>query len=99
MKIFVYKTLFVFFLIYLLLQFTIGAKIRQIQQEIDNFKSKENVEIIKDKIRDEIRNAINKESYLNKEDAQLINEIGKKTPIILVDVQIAEKIEKKIKFL
>ena len=57
-----------------MLQFTIGAKIRQIQQEIDNFKSKENVEIIKDKIRDEIRNAINKERYLSKEDAQLIND-------------------------
>jgi len=74
MKIFVYKTLFVFFLIYLLLQLTIGAKIRQIQQEIDNFMSKENVEIIKDKIRDEIRNAINKERYLSQEDAQLIND-------------------------
>ena len=57
-----------------MLQFTIGAKIKQIQQEIDNFKSKENVEIIKDKIRDEIRYAINKESYLNKKDAQLIND-------------------------
>ena len=57
-----------------MLQFTIGAKIKQIQQEIDNFKSKENVEIIKDKIRDEIRNAINKERYLSKEDAQLIND-------------------------
>ena len=74
MKIFVYKTLFVFFLIYLLLQFTIGVKIRQIQRDIDNFKSKENVEIIKDKIRDEIRNAINKERYLSQEDAQLIND-------------------------
>ena len=74
MKIFIYKTLFVFFLIYLLLQFTIGAKIRQIQQEIDYFVSKENVEIIKDKIRDEIRNAINKERYLSKQDAQLIND-------------------------
>ena len=57
-----------------MLQFTIGAKIKQIQHEIDNFKSKENVEIIKDKIRDEIRNAINKERYLSKEDAQLIND-------------------------
>ena len=74
MKTFVYKTLFVFFLIYLLLQFTIGAKIRQIQQEIDNFKSKENVEVIKDKIRDEIRSAISKERYLSQEDAQLIND-------------------------
>ena len=83
MKIFVYNTLFVFFLIYLLLQFTIGAKIRQIQQEIDNFKSKENVEIIKDKIRDEIRNAISKESYLNKEDAKLINDFIDKIKIDL----------------
>ena len=57
-----------------MLQFTIGAKIRKIQREIDNFMSKENVEIIKDKIRDEIRNAINKENYLNKEDAKLIND-------------------------
>ena len=57
-----------------MLQFTIGVKIRQIQRDIDNFKSKENVEIIKDKIRDEIRNAINKERYLSKEDAQLIND-------------------------
>ena len=73
MKIFIYKALFIFLLTYLLLQFTIGTKIKQIQQEIDNFKSKENVEIIKNKIRDEIRNAINKERYLNKEDAQLIN--------------------------
>ena len=83
MKIFVYKTLFVFFLIYLLLQFTIGAKIRKIQREIDNFKSKENVEIIKDKIRDEIRNAINKERYLSKEDAQLINDFIDKIKIDL----------------
>tara|TARA_B100001079_G_C15982433_1_gene328106 strand:- start:232 stop:495 length:264 start_codon:yes stop_codon:yes gene_type:complete len=73
MKIFIYKALFIFLLTYLLLQFTIGTKVKQIQQEIDNFKSKENVEIIKNKIRDEIRNAINKERYLNKEDAQLIN--------------------------
>ena len=83
MKTFVYKTLFVFFLIYLLLQFTIGAKIKQIQQEIDNFKSKENVEIIKDKIRDEIRNAINKERYLSKKDAQLINDFIDKIKIDL----------------
>ena len=29
----------------------------------------------------------------------IINEMGKKTPIILVDTQMAEKIEKNIKFL
>ena len=70
-----------------MLQFTIGAKIKQIQQEIDNFKSKENVEIIKDKIRDEIRNAISKESYLNKEDAKLINDFIDKIKIDLKNSQ------------
>ena len=37
-------------------------------------KSKENIEIIKDKLRDELRNAIRKENYLSPDDAKLINE-------------------------
>ena len=73
MKIFVYKTLFVFLCIFLLFHLTFGAKLREIEGQLEYFKSKENIEIIKNKIRDEIRNAINKERYLNKEDAQLIN--------------------------
>ena len=74
MRIFVYKTLFVFLCIFLLFHFTVGIKLRQIRWEIEKYKSKENIEIIKDKIRDELRSAVEKETYLNKVDAQLINE-------------------------
>ena len=74
MKIFVYKALFVFVCIFLLFQLTIGVKIKQFERELDNFKSKENIENIKNKIREELRNAVEKENYLSDDDAKLINE-------------------------
>ena len=49
MKIFVYKTLFVFLCIFLLFHFTIGAKLKQLEGDLENFKSKKNIEIIKNK--------------------------------------------------
>ena len=73
MRIFVYKSLFVFLCLFLLFQLTIGAKIRQLNYELEKFKSQENIENIKDKIRNELKNAINKENYLTQEDARLIN--------------------------
>jgi len=74
MKIFVYKTLFVFVCIFILFQLTIGAKINQLDKELTELKSKENIEIIKNKLRGELRNAIKKENYLSPDDAKLINE-------------------------
>ena len=55
MKIFIYKTLFVFILIYILFQLTIGLTIKKIKEEIYNFKSKENIELIKKKIKKRVR--------------------------------------------
>jgi ABC-type dipeptide/oligopeptide/nickel transport system permease component len=74
MKIFVYKTLFVSVCIFLIFHFTFGAKLKQIKGEIENYKSKENLENIKNKIRKELTNAVEKENYLNADDAKLINE-------------------------
>ena len=74
MKTFVYKTLFIFICIFLLFQLTIGIKLKQLNKELAALKSKENIEIIKDKLRDELRNAIRKENYLSPDDAKLINE-------------------------
>ena len=74
MKTFVYKTLFIFVSIFILFQLTIGAKLKQLNNELTKLKSKENIEIIKDKLRDELRNAISRENYLAPEDAKLINE-------------------------
>ena len=73
MRIFVYKTLFIFVCIFLLFQLTIGSKIREINSKLDKFKSKENVEIVKNKMRNEIKSAIEKDNYLTPEDASLIN--------------------------
>ena len=74
MKTFVYKTLFIFICIFLLFQLTIGVKLKQLNKELTELKSKKNIEIIKDKLRDELRNAISKENYLSPDDAKLINE-------------------------
>ena len=74
MKIFVYKTLFIFLCIFLLFQLTFGIKINQLNDELEKFKSQKNVENMKNKLRDELRNAISKENYLSPEDAKLIND-------------------------
>ena len=73
MKIFVYKTLFVTVCVFILFQLTFGMKIKQLNHGLEEFQSKKNIESIKDKLRDELRNAISKENYLKPEDAKLIN--------------------------
>ena len=74
MKIFVYKTFFVFVCIFLLFQLTVGIKLKQLNNELQKLKSKDTMEIIKNKFRKEMKSAISKENYLNPEDAKLINE-------------------------
>ena len=74
MKTFVYKTLFIFVCIFILFQLTIGVKLKQLNKELTELKSKKNIEIIKDKLRGELKNAISKENYLGPDDAKLINE-------------------------
>ena len=59
---------------FLLFQLTIGTKIGQLNNELERLKSKENIEVIKNKLRDELKNAVNKENYLSADDAKLINE-------------------------
>ena len=73
MKIFVYKTLFIFICLFIFFQLTFGIKIKQLNNELEKLKSQENINSIKDKIRDELRSAVNKDPYLNPEDAKLIN--------------------------
>ena len=74
MRIFVYKTIFLSLVIFLLFQLTIGVKIRQFEERLNNLKSKENIEVVKNKIRKEMRSAVKKERILNEEDALLIKQ-------------------------
>ena len=74
MKIFIYKTLFVFVCVFLLFQLTFGIKINQLNTELEKIKSQENIENMKNKLRDELKNAISKKNYLSPDDAKLIND-------------------------
>ena len=78
MRIFIYKSLFLMILIYILFQLTIGYTVKKIKGEIYNLKSKENIEFIKNKIRDEIDAAIKKDNFLDERDKKLINDFIKK---------------------
>ena len=78
MRIFIYKTLFLVILIYILFQLTIGHTIKKIKEEIYNLKSKENIELIKNKIREEIEVAIKKDKLLDERDKKLINDFLEK---------------------
>ena len=59
-------------------QLTIGYTVKKIKGEIYNLKSKENIEFIKNKIRDEINEAIKKDKLLDERDKKLINDFIKK---------------------
>ena len=78
MRIFIYKSLFLIILIYILFQLTIGYTVKKIKGEIYNLKSKENIEFIKNKIRDEITSTIKKDKLLDERDKKLINDFIKK---------------------
>tara|TARA_B100000482_G_C12405401_1_gene218863 strand:+ start:127 stop:393 length:267 start_codon:yes stop_codon:yes gene_type:complete len=83
MKLFIYKTLFIFGCIFLLFQLTIGVKIKEFKYELNQIKSKENIIYYKDKLRDELKNAVEKENYLSPEDAKLINDFINKIKLEL----------------
>ena len=46
---------------------------KSIEKKISSNFSKENIEILKSKIKDEMNNAINKDKFISNEDAELIN--------------------------
>ena len=73
MKTFIYKISIFCVVFFVLYKITIGKTINEIESKVEFIKSKENVEYIKSKIKDEIRNSLTKERYISIEDAQLIN--------------------------
>ena len=78
MKIFFYKTILVAIVFFIAFKLTIGSLINQTEGKIKDLTSKQSVEMIKMKIRKEMQNAIDKEDYLNDNDAILINNFLKK---------------------
>ena len=71
MKIFIYKTLFVFILIFIVFHLTFGLAMNQLKN-MSKYFSDENIVVVKEKLREEMRNAIQKENYLKEDDALLL---------------------------
>ena len=73
MKLFFYKSLLVFSLFIIAVHFSFGLIKNELKREFNKFVSKENAEQFKNKIREEMKNAVNKDDFLDNEDAILIN--------------------------
>ncbi len=83
MKIFFYKSILIFFLFILAIHYSYGVIKKQIKSEFQSLVSKENVEYIKNKIREELKDGIEKKQLINSEDAILINNFSKKIKLEL----------------
>ena len=87
MKIFLYKFVLILLGVFLLFEFTIGSKLKHYERNLKNMFSKQSIESIKLKAKDEMRVAINKDVYLDPKDAKLISQFIKKIQKELEDVE------------
>ena len=78
MKIFIYKSLIVFFFILVLFKLTIGSLVQNYEKKIDKIFNKESLDTFKIKIREEMKAGIAKDRILNPSDAILIDQFIKK---------------------
>ncbi len=78
MKIFIYKSLFVFFLFIIAFHVTINFKLRQYENHLKSFTHKQEREKIINKIKNEMAKAIEKDNYFTEEERNLINNYIKK---------------------
>ncbi len=85
MKIFIYKSFLIFFLILILFKLTIGSLLNNYEEKVNNVLSKENLVNIQNKLRDEMRSGIDKERMLSPEDAKLIRQFTNKLILELKD--------------
>ena len=87
MKQFIYKVFIVLIAIVLVYEFTIGKQIALFKNRADILISKEGRRDGVDKLRNEINKAVNKERYLSKEDAILLNKFISKIKKELSEAQ------------
>ena len=72
MKTYFYKTLFVSLVVFILFRVLLGQLVNDIETKIENLGSKESIDMSKTKLRNEKKNAIEKDDYIKDDDAELI---------------------------
>jgi len=78
MKIFIYKLIVSLFFLYVFFEFTIGSRLDYYKNTLNSFKDHQKRNEIKEKFKDEIKKAIEKENYLTEEERYLISNFIKK---------------------
>ena len=78
MKIFLIKSIIVFFGIFFLFQVTIGSQLESFKDSLDTFSSKEKRDVLKEKIKNEMKKGIEKENYFKEDEKVLISKFLKK---------------------
>ena len=78
MKIFLVKSIIVFFGIFFLFQATIGSQFESFRDSLNTFSSKEKRDVLKEKIKNEMKKGIEKENYFKEDEKVLISKFLKK---------------------
>ena len=78
MKLFLIKSIIIFFGLFVLFKITIDSAINNLQEEVKNQISNEKIILTKDKIRKEMKKGIEKDRILSLDDAQLLGKFFNK---------------------
>ena len=95
MRSFIYKSIIILICVILVYEFTIGKQVALFKDRVDSIISKEGRRESVNKLRDEINKAVNKDRYLSKEDAILLNKFIKKIQKEITDADGKELNESK----
>ncbi len=86
MKVFIYKSLIVFFLVLVLFKITVGSLINNYEKKMSLILSKENLKGIENKLKKEMQAGIKKDKILDPEDAKLLNNFFKKIQKEIIEI-------------
>ena len=75
MRIFLYKTIFLFFILFVFYKITIGSLINTFEKKLYYLTSRENIELQKSLLRKKIEILIDKDNILDEKDAELISKL------------------------
>ena len=78
MRKFLIRTIIVIVAVFFLYQFTIGSEISNLKNTLASFSDPAKREMIKEKLKDEMRKGIQKERYFDEEESVLISQFLKK---------------------
>ena len=78
MRVFVYKLIITCVGLFILFQLTFGYLLRSVENKIMNTFSKDKINLIKNKIREEIKDSLKKDKIFSKEDDEILKKFIKK---------------------